>query len=1044
MKTSLVFIVFVLNCYWVFPQSSQLLVVEPQGHNAVIFDLVFTSDGRRLISASWDKTVRVWDVATGHLLKTLHFPMENQKFGNIDALAISPDDKYLAVAAEYPSEMNTISYIRIIDLETYSQIAILPGHKFAITDLKFFKNGKYLASGGYDNLIKIWDLSDMETVKRNNNASFFVLSGHASGIYNMFITENMKYLISGSDDKTAIIWKLPSDLSQNITITSNKAVVLQKHTDALRGVAITPDCKYVVTAGQDSKIYLWDIKGKFLKQLPSNGRIGTLAISSDGKKLFAHNAGSSPGDPDYVTPTGYLFSLPDGNLISMFNKQKDAVVASAFYKNSLIATAGWSKSEILIWNADNPSEVKVTLKGIGSCVYGVGFGQGLQVGFSNSEHEKFQPAGISRVFDFENLVLHTQNVKSNEFKQADFEFNGRRLHNNPHSNPYKEGKIVNDSVVSLAAYSFTSMGSVVVSNWYRLRLFKDNDKATTEYVGHTSDIWAVAVSNDNKYLVSGGADATIKLWNFNAEPNYPPLLKFLTHHTWKQFFEKENLLIAASTPGKENWEKIIKTLKDKKISSYENIEMFYKGYVPQSDPLVSVFVGTDNEWICWTPGGYFACSPNADKYIGWQINIRPDTLAQFFSASQIFEKFYRPDIVKKVIKTGLPDSIVVKSFGQNTEPISLGILKVPQAVITAPREQENFFINYKDGLKSSAQTLKLSVRLTNCQQISEIRVYQNQKLIHSSTNIGKNLNEKDTTFDINLLNGKNQISVTVFNLARTESVPVVKNLYYSGVESKSNLYVIAIGINNYKNSNYNLTYSRSDAEGFVNSVNYGAEKLYQSVTIYSFYDEKAVKDSVFKAIDKIKKVINAEDVFLLYYAGHGIVTADNLTQTDEFFLVLHDITAISENNEQLKTKGISASELFTHSKEIIAVKQVFIFDACQSGGAVDAFSKRGFTEEKAITQLARSAGIVLLSASETQQYATEFKELNHGVFTYSIIEALSKTDLPISSDGYVTVKELASYLESRVPELTVKYRGAAQYPTGFSKGQDFPLVILKK
>lgn len=116
-------------------------------------------------------------------------------------------------------------------------------------------------------------------------------------------------------------------------------------------------------------------------------------------------------------------------------------------------------------------------------------------------------------------------------------------------------------------------------------------------------------------------------------------------------------------------------------------------------------------------------------------------------------------------------------------------------------------------------------------------------------------------------------------------------------------------------------------------------------------------------------------------------------------------------------------------------------DACQSAGVLTTLA-RGAAEEKAIAQLARSTGTHWLTASGSEQFATEFDELGHGVFTYVLLEALSgKAD---SGDHRVTVNELKAYLESRVPEVSEKYRGNPQYPSSYGFGQDFPVSVPKQ
>ena len=141
--------------------------------------------------------------------------------------------------------------------------------------------------------------------------------------------------------------------------------------------------------------------------------------------------------------------------------------------------------------------------------------------------------------------------------------------------------------------------------------------------------------------------------------------------------------------------------------------------------------------------------------------------------------------------------------------------------------------------------------------------------------------------------------------------------------------------------------------------------------------------------------------------------------------------------------ALSASEIKELSQRLNAQKQVYIIDACHSARALDVVAKRGAVEERAIAQLARSTGTFWLTATGSEQYATEFKDLGHGVFTYSILEVLSGKDQSIISDGVITIRELSAYVEKRVPELSEKHKGNPQYPASFSFGNDFPIMMFK-
>jgi len=127
-------------------------------------------------------------------------------------------------------------------------------------------------------------------------------------------------------------------------------------------------------------------------------------------------------------------------------------------------------------------------------------------------------------------------------------------------------------------------------------------------------------------------------------------------------------------------------------------------------------------------------------------------------------------------------------------------------------------------------------------------------------------------------------------------------------------------------------------------------------------------------------------------------------------------------------------------KHIKALKQLIVMDACQSGGSVELLATRGGSTEKAIAQLSRSAGIHVIAAASSEQFATEFASLGHGLFTHVLLKALQGEADGAPRDGKVTIYELKSYIDDQVPEMTRKLKGNPQYPYTFSRGHDFPVV----
>ena len=75
-------------------------------------------------------------------------------------------------------------------------------------------------------------------------------------------------------------------------------------------------------------------------------------------------------------------------------------------------------------------------------------------------------------------------------------------------------------------------------------------------------------------------------------------------------------------------------------------------WAPDRDkPLLSLFVAGD-DWIAWTPEGYYAAGPGGENLLGWQVSNGPEKVGTFVRASQCRKSLYRPDVIKLVLKTG--------------------------------------------------------------------------------------------------------------------------------------------------------------------------------------------------------------------------------------------------------------------------------------------------------------------------------------------------------------------------------------------------------
>jgi uncharacterized caspase-like protein len=254
-------------------------------------------------------------------------------------------------------------------------------------------------------------------------------------------------------------------------------------------------------------------------------------------------------------------------------------------------------------------------------------------------------------------------------------------------------------------------------------------------------------------------------------------------------------------------------------------------------------------------------------------------------------------------------------------------------------------------------------------------------------------------------------------------------------------------VNKYKNELYNLNWARADAEAFAEALRQRGQSIFKEIINWQgdLYDEQATRENIAAAFREIQATDH--DVFVFYYAGHGVMNEGvDANRSQDFYLALHDVTKLYGDDGLLAAKGISARELAHWAVDIKAKKKLIIFDACQSGQAVKAFAqmaeafyRSGPTREKAILQLARSAGLTVIAAAGTEEYASEIGELGHGLFTYALLQGLAGA--AATGEGTITVANLIAYLNAQVPQLTEKYRKKTQLPDFNMRGQDFPLAL---
>jgi WD40 repeat protein len=470
--------------------SACLQILE--GHTDMTTDVVFSPDGKLVASSSRDKTIRIWDTATGDLQ---HILEEHTK--GILSVAFSPDGKLLASG----SYDNTV---RLWDTITGAVQQILDGHIGFVTLVTFSPNGKLVASVSSSGPIRLWDTAtgamqhilehtiwvenivfspDSSLVARcsgkgNVNkiriwdtatgAVKHTLEGHTASVTVVALSSDGKLLASGSYDGTVRLWDTSTGAVQQI---------LEGHTTSVFSVAFSPDGKlvasgssndYVIFTRSDATVRLWDAAMGTLQHALEGHTdcIQTVVFSPDGKLLAS-------GSRD---KTIRLWDITTGTTQQIL-EHTDWVSGVAFSPDSsLVASYSDEGFTVRLWDTTIRA-VQYVRKGHTDTITAVALSPDGKIVASGSQDKTV------RLWDpVTRNVRQTLYGHTDEISDVAFSLDGMFL-------------------VSGSLDTTVGLWEIATAN------------ARHRLIGHTRKITAVVFSPDGKLVASGSEDHTVRLWD---------------------------------------------------------------------------------------------------------------------------------------------------------------------------------------------------------------------------------------------------------------------------------------------------------------------------------------------------------------------------------------------------------------------------------------------------------------------------------------------------------------------------------------------------